>query len=113
MVWLHSSSHLATGTWGVTAVLASFDPGTALAGAQHCTSSISVQGGGAAHTAQAADGLTQSQPAAAPQSPRKLSECETKGMLACAHQENKLSVKGRMDESIYGLYVVHKQRQNH
>lgn len=83
-------------------MLVSFDPGTDLAGAaEHCSCSISVGevavvvvvvAEGAAHTAQAADGLTRSQPAAAPQCPRKLGGCETKGVLTCAHHENKSNI---------------------
>lgn len=81
---LRYSSHLAAGTWGVTEMLASFEPGMDLADAERCSSSISVEGG-AAHTAQAADGLTQSQPATAPQSQRKLWARKTKSMLTCAY----------------------------
>lgn len=62
-------------------------PGMDLEGAKYCSTSTvapsSQSGVGAAHAAQVADGLTQSQPAAAPQSPRKLFECETKKKKVC------------------------------
>lgn len=64
------------GIWGMTEMLASDDPGTDLAGAEHCSFSIPSRWAGAAHAAQAADGLTRSQPASQPlhHSPRE--NCE-------------------------------------
>lgn len=55
-------SHLEAGAWGVTEMLASFDPGIGLAGGLSTVAAPS-EAGGVAHTAQAVDGLIQSQPA--------------------------------------------------